>query len=324
MQTDNSQAMAMNLSGDWLMYRDLAIALAAGLLIGVERGWTMRDEHRGGRVAGIRTFGLIAGRGGLDALIAQSLNLIFAAILLAAVVIMLAISHARTIHEPDGRSITNFVVSVLALCLGLLAVSGYPALAMAGAAIVAALLAMRSELHGVLRKLGPTDINATIRFALIALAVLPFLPARAFGPYDAFNLQQLWFVVILVTGLSFAGYVANRIFGESHGTVVTAVIGGAYSSTAVTASPSAARALARRCGSRPVIVTFAPAASAAVAVARPMPELPPRMITALSFNFVVIALLPRRPQPAQVCAHPAAVLSLPGLSSTPRCRTRDR
>jgi len=226
----------MSLSGEWLIYRDLAIALAAGLLIGVERGWTMRDEQRGTRIAGIRTFGLIAAMGGLVALIAESLNLVIAAILLAGVVTMLLISHFRTMHEPDGRSITNFVVSLVALCLGLLAGSGYPALAMAGAAIVAALLSMRSELHGVLRKLGPTDINAMIRYALIALAVLPFLPGRAFGPYDAFNLQHLWLVVILVTGLSFAGYVANRIFGESHGTVVTAVIGGAYSSTAVTAA----------------------------------------------------------------------------------------
>jgi uncharacterized membrane protein YhiD involved in acid resistance len=132
----------------WLVYRDLAIALAAGLLIGVERGWTLRDEHKGARVAGIRTFGLIAGTGGLIALIAQSLNLIMAAILLAGVVTMLSVSYARTIQEPDGRSITNFVVSLLTLCLGLLAGSGYPALAMAGAAIVTALLSMRSETNG--------------------------------------------------------------------------------------------------------------------------------------------------------------------------------
>ena len=228
--------MLIDLSGEWTIYRDLAIALSAGLLIGVERGWTMRDEPSGSRVAGIRTFGLIAGLGGLVALIAQSLNMLIAAILLAAMVAMVAFSHIRTIHEPDGRSITNFVVSLLTLSLGLLAGSGYPALAMAGAAIVAALLSMRSELHGLLGKLGETDIRVMIRFALIALAVLPFLPNRAFGPYDAWNLQQLWLVVILVTGLSFAGYVANRIFGESHGTVVTAVIGGAYSSTAVTAA----------------------------------------------------------------------------------------
>ncbi|WP_373490549.1 MgtC/SapB family protein [Parasphingorhabdus sp.] len=222
----------------WLVYRDLAIALAAGLLIGVERGWAMRGEPKGARVAGIRTFGLIAGMGGLVALIAQSLSLVMAAILLAAIVTMLSVSYAKTIHDPDGRSITNYVVALSTLCLGLLAGSGYPAVALAGAAIVAALLATRSELHGFLRKLGETDIKAAIRFAIIALAVLPFLPDRAYGPYEAFNPQQLWFVVILVTGLSFAGYVANRIFGADHGTIVTAVIGGAYSSTAVTASLS--------------------------------------------------------------------------------------
>ena len=228
--------MLIDMSGEWVIYRDLAIALSAGLLIGVERGWTMRGERSGSRVAGIRTFGLIAGLGGLVALIAQSLGLLVASILLAGIVVMVVFSHIKTIHEPDGRSITNFVVSLLTLCLGLLAGSGYPALAMAGAAIVTGLLSMRSELHGLLGKLGSTDINVMIRFALIALAVLPFLPDRDFGPYQAFNLQQLWFVVILVTGLSFAGYVANRIFGEAHGTVVTAVIGGAYSSTAVTAA----------------------------------------------------------------------------------------
>jgi len=226
----------MDNSDLWLVYRDLAIALAAGLLIGVERGWSMRGEQHGARVAGIRTFGLIAGMGGLVALIAQSLSMIMAAILLAGVVTMLSVSYARTIHEPDGLSITNFVVSLLTLCLGLLAGSGYPALAMAGAAIVTALLSMRSELHGFLHKLGSTDINVAIRFAIIVLAVLPFLPNRAYGPYDAFNPQQLWLVVTLVTGLSFVGYVANRIFGAEHGTIMTAVIGGAYSSTAVTAS----------------------------------------------------------------------------------------
>jgi len=54
---------------------------------------------------------------------------------------------------------------------------------------------------------------------------------------------QNWLVVVLVTGFSFLGYAANRIFGERHGTIATALIGGAYSSTAVTQS------LAQRLGS---------------------------------------------------------------------------
>jgi uncharacterized membrane protein (DUF4010 family) len=74
--------------------------------------------------------------------------------------------------------------------------------------------------------------------------VLPFLPSGQYGPLGAWNPQKLWLVVVLVTGFSFLGYVANRIFGERHGTIATALIGGAYSSTAVT------QALAQRLGSQ--------------------------------------------------------------------------
>lgn len=218
------------------IYRNLAIALLAGLLIGIERGWSLRGEPEGSRVAGFRTFALLGGLGGLVALTAEVIGLSIAAILLLGIVAMLGVSYARSIHDPDGYSVTSFVTSLLTLSLGLLAGSGYPALAMAGAAIVTALLAMRTELHGLLRKLGPTDVKALARFAIIAAAILPFLPDQPYGPYDAWNPRELWLIVILITGLSFLGYVANRIFGAAHGTVVTAVIGGAYSSTAVTAS----------------------------------------------------------------------------------------
>ena len=99
------------------------------------------------------------------------------------------------------------------------------------------------EAARVVDRLDEKDVKALARFAVIALAVLPFLPSGRFGPYGAWNPQKLWWVVVLVTGFSFAGYVANRIFGARHGTIATAIIGGAYSSTAVTQS------LAQRLGS---------------------------------------------------------------------------
>jgi uncharacterized membrane protein (DUF4010 family) len=105
------------------------------------------------------------------------------------------------------------------------------------------LLALKAELHGFLDKLDEDDVKALGRYAVIAGAVLPFLPNGHYGPLGAWNPQKLWLVVVLVTGFSFLGYVANRIFGERHGTIATALIGGAYSSTAVTQS------LAQRLGS---------------------------------------------------------------------------
>jgi uncharacterized membrane protein (DUF4010 family) len=69
----------------------------------------------------------------------------------------------------------------------------------------------------------------------------------------------LWLVVVLVTGFSFLGYVANRIFGERHGTVATALIGGVYSSTAVTQSLAQRLGSEGRGGAEPAGIAFATA-----------------------------------------------------------------
>ena len=97
-------------------------------------------------------------------------------------------------------------------------------------------LALRAELHRFLSLLDERDVKAMARFAVIAMAVLPFLPDEQFGPYLAWNPHQLWLIVVLVTGFSFAAHIAGRLFGERRGTLATAIIGGAYSSTGVTHS----------------------------------------------------------------------------------------
>jgi uncharacterized membrane protein (DUF4010 family) len=218
-----------------LAYRDLGVALASGLLIGIERGWRQRDVTTGGRVAGVRTFALLGGLGGMIGLLAKQYGHVMPTILLCAAVLMLIIGYARSMSGPTDVSITSQIAALLTLCFGILATSGHPALAMAAAAVVTMILALRTVLHGLIQKLGEEDVVALARFAIIAGAIWPFLPNERYGPYDAWNPQQLWLVVVFVTGLSFAGYVASRIFGAEKGILATAVIGGAYSSTAVTA-----------------------------------------------------------------------------------------
>ncbi len=221
----------------------LLAALAAGLLIGIERGWQLRGAVEGSRVAGVRTFtliGLIAGIAGLAA--RAGFTLAGGALMLATGAIIVA-GYADALRREGRRDATSAIAAVTVLGLGFLAGAGSPSLALAIAAIVTLLLAFRDEAHGLIARLGEADVKALARFSVIAAAVLPFLPSGDHGPYGAWNPQKLWLVVVLVTGLSFASYVANRIFGARHGTIATAVIGGAYSSTAVTQS------LAQRIGS---------------------------------------------------------------------------
>ena len=211
-------------------------ALACGLLIGIERGFDLRGLRAGTRVAGVRTFTLLGLASGLAGLAGRFGQPFAAGALVAGCVAVLAIGYVNRPGLKSKPDATTPIAAVTTVALGFIAGFGEPGFAIAGAAIVTLLLALKAELHGFLDKLDEDDVKALARYAVIAAAVLPFLPNGPHGPLGAWNPQKLWLVVVLVTGFSFLGYVANRMFGERHGTIATALIGGAYSSTAVTQS----------------------------------------------------------------------------------------
>jgi uncharacterized membrane protein (DUF4010 family) len=206
------------------------------LLIGIERGFDLRGLRAGTRVAGVRTFTLVGMVSGLAGLAGQFGQTLVAGALVAGTAAVLAIGYA---HRPGLKrkpDATTPMAALATVALGFIAGFGQPGFAVAGAAVVTLLLALKAELHGFVDKLDEDDVKALARYAVIAGAILPFLPSGQYGPLAAWNPQKLWLVVVLVTGFSFLGYVANRIFGERNGTIATALIGGAYSSTAVTQS----------------------------------------------------------------------------------------
>jgi len=233
--------------------------IACGLLIGIERGFDLRDLKPGTRVAGVRTFSLVGLVSGLAGLIAHFGQALAAGALMAGVAAVLAIGYAHRPGLSERPDATTPMAGVATAALGFMAGLGEPGLAIAGATIVTLLLALKSELHGFLEKLDEQDVKALARYAVIAGAVLPFLPNGHYGPLGAWNPQRLWLVVVLVTGFSFMGYVANRIFGERHGTVATGLIGGAYSSTAVTIALSQRLGSEERAGAEPAAIAFATA-----------------------------------------------------------------
>ena len=229
--------------GDWYWQAlSVGTALACGLLIGIERGFDLRRLQAGTRVAGVRTFTLIGLAAGIAGLIAALGHGLAAGAIVAGAAAVLSVGFANTPGLRDRPDATTPIAALVTLGLGFLAGSGNPGLAIAGATIVTLLLALKRETHGILDRLDEDDVKALARYAVIAGAVLPFLPSGRYGPLGAWDPRQLWLVVVIVTGFSFLGYVANRLFGERHGTIATAVIGGLYSSTAVT------QALAQRLG----------------------------------------------------------------------------
>jgi uncharacterized membrane protein (DUF4010 family) len=213
----------------------IGLALALGLLVGVQRGWATRKEPAGSRFAGIRTFGLLGLTGGIaGALQARAAGL--ATVLLAASAGLVLIGYWRATARTNLVSGTASVAGLLTLACGYMAGAGDYALASAASGIMVLVLALRSPLHRWLDRLDEAEVAAIARFALIALVILPLLPDTPFGPYLAWRPRQLWLVVVLVSGFSFLGYFAAKQLGPARGILATAAAGSMVSSTAVTAS----------------------------------------------------------------------------------------
>lgn len=219
-------------------YKGVAVAFALGLLVGVQRGWALRDAAEGTRFAGIRTFGLLGLAGGVAGAL-TGLAPVLATVVLAAAAVLILIGYYRATEGGGPVSATASLVALLTIACGYLAASGAYLVATAMAVSIAFLLSLRAPLHHFIEHMTGREIAAFIRFALIALVILPLLPDRNFGPYDAWNPRSLWLVVVLVCGFSLVGYIAARLLGASRGTIATAAAGSVVSSTAVTVALAA-------------------------------------------------------------------------------------
>lgn len=217
------------------LLQGVALALALGLLVGVQRGWALRGEPAGSRFAGIRTYGLLGLAGGMAGTLQDSAAPL-AVVLLAAAAALVVMGYWRATQRRPSISGTASLAGLITLTVGYLAGLGDFALASAVTGMTVLLLAMRRQLHRVLRHIDEAEIAAIARFALIALVILPLLPNDPIGPDGAWRPRQLWLVVVMVSGFSFAGYVAARWLGATRGLLATAAAGSMVSSTAVTAS----------------------------------------------------------------------------------------
>lgn len=212
----------------------LGIALALGLLVGLERGWQRREQPEGTRVAGIRTFALIGLLGGTWGLLAEELGGAVLAAAFAVLAVVLTVAHAISQREDSDVGITGVIASLLTFAFGAMATLGHGELAAAGAVITTILLGVKPTLHRWVRTLEEKELLAVLKLLLISVVMLPLLPNQGYGPWEALNPYKIWWMVVLIAGISFVGYFATKLIGARRGIMATGLFGGLASSTAVT------------------------------------------------------------------------------------------
>jgi uncharacterized membrane protein (DUF4010 family) len=210
----------------------LLIAALGGAAVGLERQWSGHADGTGARFAGIRTFTMLGAVGGFSGWLWSAGVTAPAAILFGGGVAIVAAAYvAASRHDVDA---TTEVVALVVLAAGVLAGIGSVRLASGIIALATLLLVEKSRLHALVKRIDDVGLRSGVRFAVMALVVLPLLPEGPYGPLGGIRPRELWALVLFFSGLSFAGYVARRLVGPGHGYLVTGLIGGLVSSTNVT------------------------------------------------------------------------------------------
>jgi uncharacterized membrane protein (DUF4010 family) len=222
-----------------LFYR-FGVAPVLGLFMGLQREYAYRDriDEEGELLAGARTFPIIALLGAASALVATELGTAWPfAMAVIAVALLLSVGHFWQARERE-MGLTTEMAALVAFFMGGLCYWGHIRLGAALSVGTAVLLSLKVQTHTLARMLDREDVFATLRFAVITVIVLPLLPQQGYGPspFDVLVPYNVWLMVVLISGISFLGYVLIKVVSPRRGVGLTGILGGLASSTAVTLS----------------------------------------------------------------------------------------
>lgn len=208
----------------------IAAAALGGLAVGIEREWS---GHASGRFGGVRTFTLLGGLAGIAGWLWTEGDQAMALTLLAGAVGVVLVGYAGAALRDEVEATTE-VAALVVVAAGVMAGIGRIELASGVIAVDLLLLVEKSRLHSMVRRLNDAELQAGSRFAVMAVVILPLLPPGPYGPGGGVRPRELWALVLLFAGLSFAGYIARRVVGAKQGYPVAGLLGGLASSTSVT------------------------------------------------------------------------------------------
>ena len=209
----------------------ILISVGIGLILGLEREYDkLKDEHG---FAGIRTFPITAIIGFILGNLSITYTPWLVIITAAAFLLFLALSHISMVQKHVMTGITTNLALFATLILGIMVANHLHKEAVASAVIIVTLLSLKTTFRSFIKNITSEELFAFIKFSIIALLILPFLPNKDYGPEGLLNPFEIGSIVVIVSFLNFIGYFLVKYVGSQRGILLTAILGGLISSTAV-------------------------------------------------------------------------------------------
>jgi len=220
---------------DPLFIQNSILSLVLGFLIGLQREMHTIYSHKTKDFGGARTFSMISLFGYLSSWFSSYFPHFF---LVASGVIGLLLIAAYVINSisVSEKGATTEFSALVAFVIGAMLHFTPPVFPVFITIIVLFILNIKEEIQEYEQTITKKDLSAAILFLLMTFVILPILPDRPIDPMGLLNLYRIWIMVVLVAGISFAGYIAIRFLGTTHGIGAAGLLGGLISSTAVAMS----------------------------------------------------------------------------------------
>ena len=213
----------------------IVLVLFLSFLIGLER-----EEHKTAAgsysFGGVRTFPLIGFIGYSIALLsgAQLLPVTLGFLVIGG---FLLLSYWHKLSRAEAAGVTSEMSGLTTYLVGALVYYDHFWIATALSVASLLLLELKAALEALANRTAPQEILTFAKFLLLTAVILPALPQQEFSRFHI-NPFKTWLVVVAVSTISYGSYVLQKVTKERGGVVLTAFLGGAYSSTVTTVAMS--------------------------------------------------------------------------------------
>lgn len=207
------------------------VSLAIGLILGLEREYDKLKDELG--FAGIRTFPIVTLLGFVMGHLSEIFTTWFLLVGMGSFILFLGIGQLVKVRTDTPSAITTNIALIATFVLGVMVSQELYRDSVATAVIIVTLLSLKTTFHSIIENITAQELFAFIKFVIIALLILPFLPNKDYGPNGLLNPFEIGSIVVIVSFLNFIGYFLVKFVGSKKGILLTAILGGLISSTAV-------------------------------------------------------------------------------------------
>ena len=208
----------------------LIVSAGVGLIIGLEREFN--THHEPAHIGGIRTFVLVAILGNVAGWISKFTNPAVLLVVLSGFMVLVCLAYFMQTQQ--GKiGLTTQLALFLTFLMGVANAEGMMQESLAILVLMTTVLSLKEQLHGFIKRLTEEELFAFIKFIVLALLILPLLPNKPFGPEALLNPRDMGLIAVMVLSISFAGYLLLKFGSPQKGILLTAVLGGLFSSTLI-------------------------------------------------------------------------------------------